>query len=204
VSLQLQTASPSVGSYDPATGTWAVGTLANGGAATLTLTALVLAPNKAVNMVSVRSVQFDPDLEDNAASAPVVPPQADVALTKTASPRVVAVGQMMFFTLDVRNIGPDVAFNVVVTDPLPAGLTFLGVSQVTQGTYNAATGQWSVGDLSPGATARLRFAVQVTQAGSITNVATATLDDFDPVLRNNRSVATLLALVPGKGGLLAG
>jgi uncharacterized repeat protein (TIGR01451 family) len=202
VTLQLLTATPSAGTYDPATGTWTVGTLADGGMETLTLTAKVIAPNAATNQVNVRSDQYDPDRGNNSASVSVVPPQADLALKKTASARVVDVGQTVFFTLTLQNIGPDPATNVVVTDRLPAGLKFLSVNQITQGTYNQTTGQWSVGDLAPGETARLRIAVQVTRAGTIANVATTALDEFDPNLRNNRSVVDLLAIVPGKGGLL--
>jgi uncharacterized repeat protein (TIGR01451 family) len=108
----------------------------------------------------------------------------------------------MFFTIDVRNIGPDTATNVVVTDRLPPGLTFVSANP-TQGTYDRATGRWSVGTLAPGATARLRITVRVTAAGSIANVATATQDQFDPVLRNNLAAVSLLSRQPGKGGFLA-
>ncbi|HKB01519.1 MAG TPA: DUF11 domain-containing protein, partial [Gemmataceae bacterium] len=202
VTLTLLTAVPTIGIYDPATGTWTVGTLANGGTGTLTMTARVDAPSAATNLVAVQSLQFDPNREDNACFAEVVPPQADVRVAKKPSTRQVAVGQTMFFTIDVTNIGPDAATNVVVTDRLPSGLVFRGVRLITQGTFDPVTKQWSVGTLAAGATARLRIAVRVSRAGSITNVATATLDQFDPVLPNNRSRTTILAVVPGKGGLL--
>ncbi|MBO0699330.1 MAG: DUF11 domain-containing protein, partial [Zavarzinella sp.] len=200
--LQLLTHDESLGAYDPATGTWTIGTLANGGVATLTLTARVISPNAATNQASVRSDQFDPDLNDNTGSAEVVPPQADLVLTKTPSARVVNVGSTMFFTLNLQNIGPDAATNVVVTDRLPAGLTFVRVNDITQGTFDPATGQWSVGDLSPGATARLRIAVRVAREGSFANSATTTLDEFDPVSRNNRPRVVITGVVPGKGGLI--
>jgi uncharacterized repeat protein (TIGR01451 family) len=203
VTLQLLTATPSVGTYDAATGTWTVGTLANGGTGTLTLTARVNAPSAAMNLVGVRSVQFDADRANNASASAVVPPQADVRVTKAVSAGTVIVGQTVLFTIVVRNDGPDPATNVVVSDRLPSGLALVGVNQITQGTYNRATGRWTVGTLAPGATARLRIVVRVTAAGTFANTATATLDQFDPVLRNNRSTASLLALVPGKGGLLA-
>src|SRR5262249_28755830 len=122
VSLQLLTQSESVGAYDSATGTWTIGTLANGGTATLTLTARVISPNAATNQVSVRRDQFARARGNNTAAADVVPPQADLVLTKTPSARIVAVGSTMFFTLNLQNIGPDPATNVFVTDQLPPGL----------------------------------------------------------------------------------
>jgi uncharacterized repeat protein (TIGR01451 family) len=180
-----------------------VGTLANGGNGTLTLTARVAAPSAATNLVAVRSMQFDPDRANNAAAAAIVPPQADVRVAKAASARTVTVGQTVVFTIVVRNVGPDAATNVVISDPLPAGLAFVGLTQVTQGAYNPSTGRWTVGTLATGAMARLRIVVRVTAAGAIVNRAIATLDQFDPILRNNRSTASLLAVLPGKGGLLA-
>jgi hypothetical protein len=86
---------------------------------------------------------------------------------------------------------------------LPSGLELVGVNQITQGSYDRATGRWTVGTLAPGATARLRITVRVTRVGTIANTATATLNEFDPVLQNNRSTASILAIIPGKGGLLA-
>jgi uncharacterized repeat protein (TIGR01451 family) len=202
VTLELLGFNASVGAYDPATGTWTIGTLANGATATLTLTARVTSASAATNLVAVRSVQFDPDHANNAAAAAVIPTQADVWVTKKPSRQIVTVGQTMFFTIDVSNLGPDTATNVIVTDRLPSGLTFLG-SQATQGTYDRTSGRWTVGTLAPGATARLQIQVRVTSAGSITNVATATLDEFDPVLRNNRSTVSFRSRLPGKGGFLA-
>ena len=53
-------------------------------------------------------------------------PQADVALGKTAS--AVVSGGTVTYTLTATNIGPDVAEQVSVVDPLPAQTTFESVS----------------------------------------------------------------------------
>ena len=60
VTLQLVDFNTSVGIYDPATGTWTIGTLANGGIATMTVRAKVIAESAAFNLVAVWSEQFDP------------------------------------------------------------------------------------------------------------------------------------------------
>ena len=146
--LRLVSTRAGVGNYNAATGTWNVGTLPSGGSATMEVEAVVESPSAAVNVVAVRSIQFDPNLANNVAEATIVPPQADVVVAKRPSTQTVTVGQTMFFTIDVTNLGPDTATNVVVTDRLPAGLTFVG-SQATQGTYDRATGRWTVGTLAP-------------------------------------------------------
>ncbi|HKA07695.1 MAG TPA: DUF11 domain-containing protein, partial [Gemmataceae bacterium] len=182
----------------------AVGTVDSGASTTLAIQARVTVVAPQSNVVTVtHSDQFDPDPNNNRAAATVDAAQSDLAVTKTPSTRLVAVGQTMFFTIDVSNLGPDTATNVVVTDRLPSGLTFVGVSQISQGTYDRATGRWSVGTLALGATARLRIQVRVTSAGSIANSVTATLDEFDPMLRNNLARVSILSRIPGKGGLLA-
>ena len=53
-----------------------------------------------------------------------VPVQADLALSKTATPDPVANGGTLTYTLNVSNAGPDAADNVVISDTLPAGATF--------------------------------------------------------------------------------
>src|SRR5262249_46948927 len=57
---------PAGTSYDPATGTWTVGTVVVGTPETLLLTSLVVSPNPQANTASVdHSDQFDPDLANN-------------------------------------------------------------------------------------------------------------------------------------------
>jgi uncharacterized repeat protein (TIGR01451 family) len=50
---------------------------------------------------------------------------ADVAIAKTADRVVVEPGGDLFYTLTVTNLGPDRAADVVVTDMLPTGVTFI-------------------------------------------------------------------------------
>ena len=50
---------------------------------------------------------------------------AELSITADASADVVATGSHVTFTLTVTNEGPDMAFNVLVTDILPDGLTLV-------------------------------------------------------------------------------
>lgn len=62
------------------------------------------------------------------------------------------------------------ATGVTVKDALPAGLTFAGASTLN---YNATTGIWNVGNLSPGASQVLQIAavINANAAGNISNYA---------------------------------
>ena len=54
-----------------------------------------------------------------------IPPQADLALTKTVNNPTPNVGDTVTFTVTLSDNGPDAATNAQVTDLLPAGLTFV-------------------------------------------------------------------------------
>jgi uncharacterized repeat protein (TIGR01451 family) len=99
-------------------------------------------------------------------------PIIDLELTKDVSPSSVEVGDETTFTISVVNQGPDDATGVVVTDTLPAGLSY--VSDNAGGAYDATTGVWTIGDLAVGASASMDFVVTVDDVGSFTNVAEVT------------------------------
>ena len=86
---------------------------------------------------------------NNTASATETPQQADLALTKTVSNPTPNVGDPITFTVTLTNAGPDAATDVQVTDLLPAGLTFVSADP-SQGTYDRATGVWTVGTVTAG------------------------------------------------------
>lgn len=95
-------------------------------------------------------------------TAPAV--SVDVALTKTVQPTTANHGDTVTYTLTVTNTGPDAATGVVVTDKLPAGLTFVSHNGVSPGVYDAVTGEWNVGT------------VEVGEANAVTLQITATVN----------------------------
>ncbi|MBD2101034.1 DUF11 domain-containing protein [Leptolyngbya sp. FACHB-261] len=102
-----------------------------------------------------------------------ITPSADLSLTKTANSTNLGVGQSVTFTVTVRNTGPSSATGVTVTDLLPSGLT-LGLAMPSQGTYNSATGLWTVGNLASGANATLQVTAIITRSTPVTNTAQVT------------------------------
>src|SRR5437879_13302909 len=93
----------------------------------------------------------------------VVTAASDVGLTKTVSDPTPAVGTNVTFTVTAHNGGPNATTALQVTDPVPAGLTFVSATP-SQGTYNAGTGVWDVGALESGARARLQRRVTVRRS----------------------------------------
>ena len=94
-------------------------------------------------------------------------------------------GDTVTFDITVTNNGPGDATNVNLTDLLPPGLTATALNgAITQGTYDATTGLWTIGSLANGASATLTLegTVDSGQEGTtITNVTTAAIgDQIDP------------------------
>ena len=113
---------------------------------------------------------------------------ADLALTKSASPDPVTNGSKLTYTLTVTNLGPSQATHVVVTDPLPANSEFV-VATPSQGTAVLSDGivACDMGTVEAGAQARLTIVVKPTLKAPLTNTATVTSADPDPVPGNNAS-----------------
>ena len=72
----------------------------------------------------------------NTAGAEVEIVSPDMAIGMTASPAVMTVGDSVTYTLNVTNLGPVPAFEVMATDFLPPNLQLAGAS-VRKGTYIA-------------------------------------------------------------------
>ena len=88
-------------------------------------------------------------------------------------------------------LGAGDANNVVLVDTLPAGVTF--VSATTPCTEAAGVVTCNLGALANGATAVVEIVVTAPSvAGTITNDATVTADEFDPDLANNDASADTL------------
>ena len=102
-------------------------------------------------------------------------PLAELAVTKSVDKPSVLTGGQAVFTLTVQNTGPNPAANVVLTDLLPTGLTW--VSDDSGGKYNRTTGLWTVGAIPVNGTATLKVTVKGTTEGTFLNAVTALTSD---------------------------
>src|SRR5262249_49440180 len=184
------------------------GSLAPGASQTITTTLLVPAgyqtPNPIVQTASVSSQTPDLVPGNNSASAQTpVDANADVEVTKSVAPTTgILVGDTVNFTVQATNNGPNAATGVVVTDLLPAGLTFVSASP-TQGTYTDSTGEWSISALAAGQSVQLTIQAQVTQHGNIRNLAVKTGgNEPDPNPGNDSGAATINAAADPDAALM--
>jgi len=81
-------------------------------------------------------------------------PKPNIVLTKTATPASVKSGDTITYTITYQNTGTGDASNVVVTDVLPAGTTFLGSLSGTGCSQAAGTVTCNVGAVAAGAQAQ--------------------------------------------------
>jgi uncharacterized repeat protein (TIGR01451 family) len=115
---------------------------------------------------------------------------ADIALTKTAQATSPTTGT---YTLRVENLGPDDATGVVVTDMLPAGVSYISDNC---GGVMGTPWTWNVGGLLNGGNETCDIEVDVLDPADTTNDASASGDQNDPNGANNSSSAT----IPDFGG----
>src|SRR5690606_14095094 len=101
-------------------------------------------------------------------------------------PDPVIAGQNLTYSIVASNNGPSNATGVLVTDTLPAGVSFVSATP-TQGTFSSATGVWSVGNLNSGASATLTLVVTVNPCttGSLSNGVAVSGNQPDPTPTNN-------------------
>src|SRR2546428_238396 len=103
-----------------------IGTLANSATATVTIVITPTTNGVLLNTASVTATETDMRPHTNTApQSTSVSPSADVGVTKSDSPDPVAVGWNVTYTIVVTNHGPSSATAVTLTDPLPAGVTFV-------------------------------------------------------------------------------
>jgi uncharacterized repeat protein (TIGR01451 family) len=127
--------------------------------------------------------------------------KSDLSIVKTANQATVQVGTNLTYTLTVSNLGPDTAQNVVVTDTLPAGTTY--VSAFSPGWNITQTGgviTATTASLPSGLTQNIIVTITVPSvAGNITNTASVTSSTPDPNPSNNTStVTTTVFSTPGQ------
>jgi uncharacterized repeat protein (TIGR01451 family) len=126
---------------------------------------------------------------------PTPAPQIDLAITKADDPDPVSTGGTLTYTIVATNNGPAVAHGVVVSDSLPATVTFVSAAS-TQGTCSgAAVVTCGIGTLAPGASATITIVVTPTVTGTIVNTAVVVGNETETTTANN--TATAMTLVEG-------
>lgn len=115
---------------------------------------------------------------------------ADLSLTKTVSNATPASGNAISYTLSVTNSASSssAASGVTVLDVLPMGVTF--VSATGFGSYDSATGIWTIGSIPVGTTRTLTINVTITAGLGTTiqnesEVSASSVTDLDSTPGNS-------------------
>jgi uncharacterized repeat protein (TIGR01451 family) len=152
---------------------------------------------------SATATNIVPNLTTNSASATVVVANAnsaDMAIVKTATPNPVTEGTPLTYTLTVTNNGPASATNVTVMDSLPSVVTYLSsaVTPASQGSCSEAGGTVTclLGTMANAATATISILTIPGTPGVVSNTATVSADQTDPVATNNTSTQTETITAP--------
>lgn len=133
---------------------------------------------------------FAPFLFALVGSAPLAQ-TADLVVEKRATTDEVEIGAEATFYIAVRNDGPDAATEVVLEDVLPAGLAFAD-ARPSRGSYDPASGAWSLDSLAAGSTAVLNLTTIFLADASVQNCAAVrTSGAADEATANNTSCAVV-------------
>lgn len=93
-----------------------------------------------------------------------------LTLTKVASSSAATIGGVVTFSISVSNQSPDSLTDVVVTDVLPAGMTYM--THVASDGAVAVSGQtmtWTLDTIEAGSSFQMTLAVSLTQQGPLVN-----------------------------------
>ncbi len=146
-----------------------------------------------VNHATASSEAEDPEPSEASSEAPLeVQPAALLKLEKTVTPTLVDLPGEATYTLNVENEGPDAAENVVVTDPLPIGISY--ASDDAGCTVAGQKVTCALGELANGASRTIHVHVHVAITlgeQTITNTAEATSTTGSPEPAKARASAEL-------------
>jgi hypothetical protein len=122
------------------------------------------------------------------------PGNADLAITKTATGNFYA-GLNTTFNIAVTNGGPNDAVAVVVTDVLPADVTFVSATPSQGSCSGTTTVTCNLGTINNAGNASIALTVRLDNQGPLSNTATVSAaPQPDPNSANSTSTATLVVL----------
>ncbi len=112
----------------------------------------------------------------------VVKPKIDSMILKSTISETYNYKDVVVWTLNITNNGPNNATGVVVRDILPEGLIYITDDS---GRYNNLTGIIELGDLKVGQSILINIVTEVNRTGNITNFANVTSNEHDTDETNN-------------------
>ncbi|OWU90625.1 hypothetical protein APR43_11630 [Flavobacterium sp. NLM] len=96
---------------------------------------------------------------------------SDLTITNVVDNPTPNFGDNVTFTITVNNVGEGSFINTLVSDLLPTGYNLVS-SNTSTGTFNPATGLWTIPTLPAGQSVTLTIVAEVLSSGNYLNVAT--------------------------------
>lgn len=123
--------------------------------------------------------------------------KAELAVDISFNLATQGIGGLVQMLVTVNNNGDSTADNVVVFTAPPVGLVTNGAPIVSTGTYNIASGFWSIPSLASGQAATLTIPLRVDANAQVDNTLTAyasitASDALDPIMTNNADRAEIV------------
>ncbi len=168
-----------------------------GGSVTYTVSATISpsAIGAIVNTASIASNVTDPNPANDVAidADIVVPPQADLVITKTNGVSSVTAGGTTTYTITASNLGPSNVTGATVTDILPLSLTGTWICVGAGGGTCTASGSGNIADtvnLPAGGSVTYTVSATISPSvmGAITNTATVGSNVADPNPADNAAI----------------
>ncbi|MEO1618291.1 MAG: SdrD B-like domain-containing protein [Planctomycetota bacterium] len=149
------------------------------------------------NTGSISVAGGDSDTTNNSDTvSTTLTPEFDVTLTKSADDTTPAPASNVTYTIALTNAGPSTATGVVLTDDVPAGMTFVsGTLEGNAATLSGNTVTFPSITLDDDETvnATLVFTVGADASGTITNTATVAADAGEVDATNNTATEDITA-----------
>ncbi|HVR40861.1 MAG TPA: IPTL-CTERM sorting domain-containing protein [Thermoanaerobaculia bacterium] len=177
------------------------------GASVFTLNVNAVTPGIVTNIATVTSANEGAPGNESGNATTTVTGIADLTIVKSG-PATATPGGQITYNIAVGNNGPDPATNVVVTDVLPAGVTFFSATPSQGSCSGTTTVTCNLGTIANGSSATIALIVTVTApSGPIANTATADSTETDPSPASSTTTTSVVAaaIVPtlGEWALLA-
>jgi uncharacterized repeat protein (TIGR01451 family) len=123
----------------------------------------------------------------------VIAPLIDLAVTKVGSPNPITIGKgNITWTMVVTNNGPNTATGVTISDPLPAGNTFVSVSTTQGSCTGGAIISCSLGTIAAGGTLTITLLTTPTLEGTVSNTVTVVGNEHETNTANNTATASVV------------
>ena len=167
-----------------------VGRLAVGERLTFKIICKVNKTGTIVNVASVKGNEYDYDMSNNRDDASVyIEPAADLEVIKVVNVTNPNYHDYVTWTITVRNNGPDIANDVVVSDVLPKSVAWK--SDTGKGSYDHVAGKWTIGQLTSKGSVQLSIVTLVNATGITQNNASVKGREFDYDPSNNNDSASI-------------